>query len=167
MITTKCHKISSTKIAKMEFKRRFMDSVWLLTFPLISFAVGLFYNNAFLYIGLMLLFLIYPIVLTMSYFNTLLLPSYARGTKLRIINFGDKALSVQYMDYDENGKVQKNGQPIDIDYSELQSYFTDRNYLILRLKTAERGILIIPIDAFENNNDITNTINLLNANTLK
>ena len=81
MVQTKCHKTSPSFIAKIEMRNRLINSLWLFIFPVAAFTLGFYYNNAFLYIGLMLLFLLYPFLLTVSYFNTLLLPGYASGLK--------------------------------------------------------------------------------------
>ena len=123
MITTKYHKISPNTIAKIEIRRRLLNNLWLLIFPAASFVLGATYNNAFLYVGLMLLFLLYPFLMILSYLNTLLLPSYVTGIKLRYVTFDDNEIIIQCVKYDEENQIfSKTGNPSVSAYSDFQSF---------------------------------------------
>ncbi|MGM9847084.1 MAG: hypothetical protein ACI31F_03935 [Muribaculaceae bacterium] len=160
MVQTKCHKTSPSFIAKIEMRNRLINSLWLFIFPVASFALGFYYNNAFLYIGLMLLFLLYPFLLTVSYFNTLLLPGYASGLKPRIINFYDDSLEILYVKFDDGKETQLSNSKA-LNYNEISSLEIIKEHIIIKFK-AGKTLVAVPFDAFYSSEDITNVVQILN-----
>ena len=161
MVQTKCHKTSPSFIAKIEMRNRLINSLWLFIFPVAAFTLGFYYNNAFLYIGLMLFFLLYPFLLTVSYFNTLLLPGYASGLKQRIINFYDDSLEVIYIKIDEDGNETQISNTNVFNYNEISSLEIIKEYFIIKFN-AGKTLVAVPLDAFYSPEDITNVTQILN-----
>lgn len=161
MVQTKCHKTSPSFIAKIEMRNRLINSLWMFIFPVAAFTLGFYYNNAFLYIGLMLLFLLYPFLLTMSYFNTLLLPGYASGLKPRIINFYDDSLEIIYIKIDEEGNETQISNTNVFNYNEISSLEIIKEYFIIKFN-AGKTLVAVPLDAFYSPEDITNVTQILN-----
>ena len=161
MVKTKCHKTSPSFIAKIEMRNRLINSLWMFIFPVAAFTLGFYYNNAFLYIGLMLLFLLYPFLLTVSYFNTLLLPGYASGLKPRIINFYDDSLEIIYIKIDEEGNETQISNTYIFDYNEISSLEIIKEYFIIKFN-AGKTLVAVPLDAFYSLEDITNVTQILN-----
>ena len=161
MVKTKCHKTSPSFIAKIEMRNRLINSLWMFIFPVAAFTLGFYYNNAFLYIGLMLLFLLYPFLLTMSYFNTLLLPGYASGLKPRIINFYDDSLEIIYIKIDEEGNETQISNTYVFNYNEISSLEIIKEYFIIKFN-AGKTLVAVPLDAFYSPEDITNVTQILN-----
>ena len=161
MVQTKCHKTSPSFIAKIEMRNRLINSLWMFIFPVAAFTLGFYYNNAFLYIGLMLLFLLYPFLLTVSYFNTLLLPGYASGLKPRIINFYDDSLEIIYIKIDEEGNETQISNTNVFNYNEISSLEIIKEYFIIKFNTG-KTLVAVPLDAFYSPEDITNVTQILN-----
>lgn len=161
MVQTKCHKTSTSFIAKIEMRNRLINSLWMFIFPVAAFTLGFYYNNAFLYIGLMLLFLLYPFLLTMSYFKTLLLPGYASGLKPRIINFYDDSLEIIYIKIDEEGNETQISNTNVFNYNEISSLEIIKEYFIIKFN-AGKTLVAVPLDAFYSPEDITNVTQILN-----
>lgn len=161
MVQTKCHKTSPSFIAKIEMRNRLINSLWMFIFPVAAFTLGFYYNNAFLYIGLMLLFLLYPFLLTVSYFNTLLLPGYASGLKPRIINFYDDSLEIIYIKIDEEGNETQISNTNVFNYNEISSLEIIKEYFIIKFN-AGKTLVAVPLDAFYSPEDITNVTQILN-----
>lgn len=161
MVQTKCHKTSPSFIAKIEMRNRLINSLWMFIFPVAAFTLGFYYNNAFLYIGLMLFFLLYPFLLTVSYFNTLLLPGYASGLKPRIINFYDDSLEIIYIKIDEEGNETQISNTNVFNYNEISSLEIIKEYFIIKFN-AGKTLVAVPLDAFYSPEDITNVTQILN-----
>ena len=161
MVQTKCHKTSPSFIAKIEMRNRLINSLWMFIFPVAAFTLGFYYNNAFLYIGLMLFFLLYPFLLTVSYFNTLLLPGYASGLKPRIINFYDDSLEIIYIKIDEDGNETQISNTNVFNYNEISSLEIIKEYFIIKFN-AGKTLVAVPLDAFYSPEDITNVTQILN-----
>lgn len=162
MITTKYHKISPNTIAKIEIRRRLLNNLWLLIFPAASFVLGATYNNAFLYVGLMLLFLLYPFLMILSYLNTLLLPSYVTGIKLRYVTFDDNEIIIQCVKYDEENQSYLNtGNPSVSAYSDFQSFSVSKDMIIISYLNHKKGLIIVPLSSFENQQDAISALQLL------
>ncbi len=161
MVQTKCHKTNPSFIAKIEMRNRLINSLWMFIFPVAAFTLGFYYNNAFLYIGLMLLFLLYPFLLTVSYFNTLLLPGYASGLKPRIINFYDDSLEIIYIKIDEEGNETQISNTNVFNYNEISSLEIIKEYFIIKFN-AGKTLVAVPLDAFYSPEDITNVTQILN-----
>lgn len=161
MVQTKCHKTSPSFIAKIEMRNRLINSLWLFIFPVAAFALGFYYNNAFLYIGLMLIFLLYPFLLSVSYFNTLLLPGYASGLKPRIINFYDDSLEVIYIKIDEEGNETQISNSNVFNYNEISSLEIIKEHFIIKFN-AGKTLVAVPLDAFYCPEDIANVSQILN-----
>lgn len=161
MVQTKCHKTSPSFIAKIEMRNRLINSLWMFIFPVAAFTLGFYYNNAFLYIGLMLLFLLYPFLLTVSYFNTLLLPGYASGLKPRIINFYDDSFEIIYIKIDEEGNETQISNTNVFNYNEISSLEIIKEYFIIKFN-AGKTLVAVPLDAFYSPEDITNVTQILN-----
>ena len=162
MITTKYHKISPKTIAKIEIRRRLLNNLWLLIFPAASFVLGATYNNAFLYVGLMLLFLLYPFLMILSYLNTLLLPSYVTGIKLRYVTFDDNEIIIQCVKYDEENQIfSKTGNPSVSAYSDFQSFSVSKDIIINSNLNHKKGLIVVPLSSFENQQDAISALQLL------
>ncbi len=162
MITTKYHKISPNTIAKIEIRKRLLNNLWLLIFPAASFVLGATYNNAFLYVGLMLLFLLYPFLMILSYLNTLLLPSYVTGIKLRYVTFDDNEIILQCLKYDEENQIfSKTGNPSVSAYSDFQSFSVSKEIIIISYLNHKKGLIVVPLSSFENQQDAISALQLL------
>ena len=142
-------------------RNRLINSLWMFIFPVAAFTLGFYYNNAFLYIGLMLLFLLYPFLLTVSYFNTLLLPGYASGLKPRIINFYDDSLEIIYIKIDEEGNETQISNSNVFNYNEISSFEIIKEHFIIKFN-AGKTLVAVPLDAFYSPEDITNVTQILN-----
>lgn len=162
MITTKYHKFSPNTIAKIEIRKRLLNNLWLLIFPAASFVLGATYNNAFLYVGLMLLFLLYPFLMILSYLNTLLLPSYVTGIKLRYVTFDDNEIILQCVKYDEENQIfSKTGNPSVSAYSDFQSFSVSKEIIIISYLNHKKGLIVVPLSSFENQQDAISALQLL------
>lgn len=161
MVHTKCHKTSSSFIVKIEMRNRVIESLWVLIFPIAAFALGFYYNNAFYYIGLMLILLLYPFLLTITYLNTLLLPGYTSSLKPRSVKFDDNSLEITYVKIDENGIETPTGKPVVFKYVEISSFEVIKEHFVIKLNN-KKALIVVPFDSFYSTEDITKITQILN-----
>lgn len=139
----------------------------MLVFPLAAFAVGVTYNNAFLYLGFMLLLIVFPLLLTIAYFNILLLPNYCAGIKTRTVAFGESNMIIQFYRPDSDGEFVKDKIPVVIPYSSVSDFDFAKNHVIVRMNNKKLGIIAVPFDSFKNIEEMQTAIKHLNDNINK
>ena len=164
MITTKAYKSSASFIARLEIRRRLLGGLWMLIFPAMAFILGATVNNAFIYVGLILIFLIYPFILTIAYFNTLLLPGYASAIKTRRVEFAEDCISVQHMKFDDDGNEEIDGKPITVPYSDFSEFDFASENIVLRYKDSKKGFIAVPKTAFYSNDELKTVLNIISQN---
>ncbi|MGM9844589.1 MAG: hypothetical protein ACI30S_10245 [Muribaculaceae bacterium] len=164
MITTKAYKSSASFIARLEIRRRLLGSLWLLIFPAMAFILGATVNNAFIYVGLILIFLIYPFILTIAYFNSLLLPGYASAVRTKRVVFEEDCLSIQHLKLDDDGNEENNGTPITIPYSDFSEFDFASENIVLRYKDSNKGIIAVPKTAFYSIDELKTVFNFISQN---
>ena len=164
MITTKAYKSSASFIARLEIRRRLLGSLWLLIFPSMAFILGATVNNAFIYVGLILIFLIYPFILTIAYFNSLLLPGYASAVRTKRVVFEEDGFSIQHLKLDDDGNEENDGTPITIPYSDFSEFDFSSENIVLRYKDSNKGIIAVPKTAFDSIDELKTVLNIISQN---
>lgn len=127
---------------------------WAILIPPAAFAtLGAAFNPAFCYIALMLLFLIYPGVLVIIYFNYALTPEARAEIIPHRLTFRHESISIEYF----KSKTDNDGNKIFILESQSTVKASDiidiahtRTKTILRLQSRRIRIIIVPYTASAN-----------------
>ena len=98
----------------------------------------------------------------LSYLNTLLLPSYVTGIKLRYVTFDDNEIIIQCVKYDEENQIfSKTGNPSVSAYSDFQSFSVSKDIIIISYLNHKKGLIVVPLSSFENQQDAISALQLL------
>ncbi len=127
---------------------------WAILIPPASLAtLGVVLNPAFYYIALMLLFLIYPGVLVLIYFNYALTPEARAEIIPHRLTFRHEAISIEYFksgtDNDGNNIFILESEST-VNASDITDITHTRTKTVLRLQSRRIRIIIVPYTASEN-----------------
>lgn len=151
---------------------------WLLLIPLIIFGFLALDKWQWLVVGLAILFLIYPFVLAMVYFNYALSPESRRFIRPMIIKLKPEGIEIVYLEEQPTDKNESSAkQPkFKIASSEvfpfdrIESYSTAGNTLIIRFNEPKYATVAIRADQWdgENKTDLmNNAVSFLTENGIK
>ena len=151
---------------------------WLLLIPLIIFGFLALDKWQWLVVGLAILFLIYPFVLAMVYFNYALSPESRRFIRPMIIKLKPEGLEIVYLeeqptDKNESAAKQPKFKIVSSEvfpFDRIESYSTAGNTLIIRFKEPKYATVAIRVDQWdgENKTDVmNNAVSFLTENGIK
>lgn len=146
--------------------------IWFIPVPLIAVVAGLTYNNAFLYLAAIIIFLIYPFGLMMVYFNYALEKRTSLlGIFPHTVCFGETEIDIVYhplTSEDEEGNVtvvRKAPASETIPYTKIKNISVTAGKTVIEGPDAYR-LLIVPSNSFKSDNDCLEIQNfLLNENS--
>lgn len=151
---------------------------WLLLIPLIIFGFLALDKWQWFVVGLAILFLIYPFVLAMVYFNYALSPESRRFIRPMIIKLKHEGLEIVYLeeqptDKNESTAKQPKFKIVSSEvfpFDRIESYSTAGNTLIIRFKEPKYATIAIRADQWdgENKTELMNyAVSFLTENGIK
>lgn len=123
-----------------------------------------FYRWEWIVVGIALLLLIYPFILSFVYFRYGLSPESRREIQPRRVIFDDEGITVEILKAhtdDQGQTTYTDDAKARINYSQVRDVNQSSEGVTLRLKTPRYAHVFVPSTAFENQTDIETVRNLL------
>lgn len=134
---------SSTYLATIA-RRLLRRAWWLPVLALTVIAGGMAYDVRFAIIGLMLLFIIYPMIMSFAIMRYATLPTLARRTLANTFELHDDTLSIsQITEDEENGDTKITP----IESAHVTGIYHHGDNVIFEIGPAPADIIIVPTDA--------------------
>lgn len=118
-------------------------------------------------VGIALLLLIYPFILSFVYFRYGLSPESRHEIAPRRVTFTDSDINIEILKAHIDDQEQKNymvEESVRINYSHVRNVNHSSEGITLRLKIPRYAHIFVPSAAFENQTDIDRVRNLLDNN---
>lgn len=123
-----------------------LSRCWLfMLIPFIAVAVWSVYDVRALIVGLMMLFIVYPMALSVVWFNYSLSPQSRRAVAGKVLVFGDGGMDLTFLPAEEGAPAL---QPQHIGWSDVVSVSRTARSVELRLGSRLDDFLEIPAEAF-------------------
>lgn len=137
---------------------------WILIIPILIFALlGIVRNPAFYFVGLMVIFIVYPSVLLLVYFSEALRPETRRMIQPKMVEFKDEELRVSYFPFDFNPE-EPASQPESVACfrpSEFSGFSDTGKFIEVRISGRKHDSIMIPVSAFASQNEASKAMGWL------
>ncbi|MDE5875411.1 MAG: hypothetical protein K2H15_07165 [Muribaculaceae bacterium] len=133
---------------------------WLLPFAFLLVAAlvaGVLIDLRWIIVFLMLLFIVFPMIVTFLYFNYGLREVTVYNSVEHRLLFGDSTLSLTVCRGEEEEVVKE------IPYTDFSGYYTGKNCVVVPLKQKVRGFVWIPVNSFSSFEDFRESVELLSG----
>ncbi len=153
IIETQPFKTSSGIYISAVFKQWLSRYWWAVVLPeLLCVILAFTHNIAFAFVALMLLFIIYPIILSFIYFYYALTPRAVSSLFNRKITITQQGLHISYIQPEENNdKNYKIPADETILWNEIKSANYSGRYCTLHLRNSSYCYIIIPFNSITEN----------------
>ncbi len=150
-IETQPFKTSSGTYISTIFKQWLSRYWWTIVLPeLLCIILAFTYNIAFAFVALMLLFIVYPIILSFIYFYYALTPRAVSSIFEKKITITQEGIHINYIAPDEkDDKIYKTPNDETISWDEIKSANYSGCHCTLRLTDNKYSYVIIPFQSIE------------------
>ena len=155
---------------------------WILLIPLIFFAFLAFYRWQWIVVGLAVLFILYPFILSFVYFHYALSPEAQRFVRLMSLSFKQDGIDISYLKENKSKETHTNSKLSSsspsystlnqefLPFRKIESYSTPKGRLVLNFITpsyASLSILDTQWDTSINKTSKQDAITILEKNGIQ
>lgn len=161
-ITTDIYNLNTDTFIRESMKNFLSRNWWWIAFPvIISIIIGIGIDTRFLFISAMIIFLIIPTTLMIVYFNQVLSTDARKHIIPRYITIDESSIIIFFTnpDPDNHEYILPDNETVPL--TDIISLSVNRQNIIITFTGGNNRFIIIPSNAFKNENEIASAINMI------
>lgn len=155
-VVTQAYKISASDYMKVLFPAYLSDKWYVFVLLLAPFVALTFVNVNFIYVALMVLFFIFPMMLSFVYFFYAFSEECVDSIRRCRVTLDDNGMRRTFLDDEDAPKAEKH-----YGWNEFGGFVADSRQLRLLAKGRKYRYQLVPFEAFESADDYRRAVEIL------
>jgi hypothetical protein len=152
-VTTEQYNMTASEYTSLIARRWLSAWWWAFALPLAVTAVASFYDTRFIYVSLIIIFIIWPMALSIVWFRYALTDEAVRAIRPCTATVDDDKFVFEYPDKinpDDGSIILKSLKPVTIMFSDIKTIEQDGRFMVIIRNSDSRisALTMIPTNAF-------------------